>query len=195
MNHCATAGCHGPQSDSGLRLLRSPTGRSASRRITQRNLYSVLPFVDRDNPACSRLLTVPSGPHGDAKHAIFSEHQTAQYKRIADWTNQLAQQTAPESPLTLHPAAQFEPVNPIPIEPPPQVLSQDARKAHPLPAKTQEKTAKRGATRKSTAEAAPIGQPADPFDPDVFNRRYAPERTAVQEAASAGKPQRNVAER
>ena len=50
MNHCATGGCHAPQSETGLRLFRVPTGKQASRRITQRNLYSVLPFVDRDNP-------------------------------------------------------------------------------------------------------------------------------------------------
>ena len=27
MNHCATGGCHGPQSDTGLRLFRVPTGK------------------------------------------------------------------------------------------------------------------------------------------------------------------------
>ncbi len=179
MNHCAVSGCHGPQSDSGLRLFRVPTGKSASRRITQRNLYSVLPFVDRENPTGSRLLTAPSGPHGTAKHAIFNEHQAAQYKRMVDWVSQLARQSTPEAPLTLNPATPFEPANPVPFQTPPQVLSQEARKAHPLPTAEQNQPAKRGATRaptKSAAEAAPASfdRPADPFDPEVFNRRYAP---------------------
>ena len=130
MNHCATGGCHGPQSETGLRLFRVPTGKQASRRITQRNLYSVLPYLDRDNPASSRLLTAPNGPHGTAKQAIFTEHQAGQYKRMIDWANQFAGQSTPDSIPTLAPAAPFESAGPTP----PQVLSQEARKARPLSA-------------------------------------------------------------
>jgi hypothetical protein len=182
INHCATGGCHGPQSDTALRLYRIPTGKSASRRITQRNLYSVLSFVDRDNPASSRLLTAPSGPHGAAKHAIFNEHQAVQYKRLVDWANQLAQQSAPESPATLSAAMPSEAANPASVEAPPRTLSPEARKAHPLSVGGQNQTARRGAARspsKSPADVAPAPsqQPADPFDPEVFNRRCASQKS------------------
>ena len=98
---------------------------------------------------------------------------------MVDWASQLARQSTPEAPLTLNPATPFEPANPVPFQTPPQVLSQEARKAHPLPTAEQNQPAKRGATRaptKSAAEAAPASfdRPADPFDPEVFNRRYAP---------------------
>ena len=180
MNHCATGGCHGPQSETGLRLFRVPTGKQASRRITQRNLYSVLPYVDRDNPVGSRLLTVPNGPHGTAKQAIFTEHQAGQYKRMIDWAGQFAQQSTPDSPPTLAPATPFEPAGPTP----PQVLSQEARKAQAVVG-GREESIRRGAAHKPTKPAATADassdQSPDPFDPEVFNRRYA---TQQKEAAA-----------
>ena len=182
MNHCATGGCHGPQSESGLRLFRVPTGKTASRRITQRNLYSVLPYLDRDNPASSRLLTAPNGPHGTVKQAIFTEHQAGQYKRMIDWAGQFAGQSAPDSIPTLAPATPFESAGPTP----PHVLSQEARKARPLSADGKKQSARHGAARSpskpvATADAS-SDQSADPFDPEAFNRRYATQ----QKQATAG---------
>jgi hypothetical protein len=178
MNHCAVGGCHGPQSETGLRLFRIPTGRPASRRVTQRNLYSALSFVDRENPAASRLLTVPSGPHGTAKIAIFNEHQAAQYRRLVDWTSQLAGQPAnDEAPATLNPMFLPGPPNGAPVQPPPQMLSQEARRAHPLPLPGAAQTPRRGVAHnlaRQQADAVPSvsEQSADPFDPEAFNRRY-----------------------
>jgi hypothetical protein len=169
MNHCATGGCHGPQSDSGLRLYRATSGKSASRRLTQRNLSAVLPFVDRENPLESSLLTTPNGPHGTAKHAIFNEHQSAQYQRLVDWAGQLAGQPKSETPATLTPMP-LEPVAPENGRTSPKVLSQEARRARPLPASAENKKAKRGAV------PASFDEPADPHDPEVFNRRYAPQK-------------------
>jgi hypothetical protein len=181
MNHCTASGCHGPQSETPLRLFRSSGNKSASRRITQRNLYSALQFVDMNNPLASRLLTAPSEPHGSARYAVFNEHQALQYKRLVDWVSQLSHQPASESPaLAVLPAA---------IEPPPgffagttpQKLPQDAQNARQLPQGGRSQTVRRGASppvAKSVGEAAPASynQPADPHDPEIFNRRYAPEQ-------------------
>ncbi len=157
MNHCATAGCHGPQSETGLRLFRIPTSKTASRRITQRNLYSALSFVDRENPAASRLLTVPSGPHGTAKIAIFNEHQAAQYRRLVEWTSQLAGQASnAEVPATLNPMFLPPATNGAAGQMPPQMLSQEVRRAHPLPTAGPGQTVKRGVAHnlaKQPAEA------------------------------------------
>ncbi len=101
MNNCTAANCHGPQSATSLRLQRVPLDRPAGRRMTQRNIYTVLRYVDRDNPLASRLLTIPTAPHGTAKTPVFTEHQVLQYKRLVDWVLQLGPAANPESPATI----------------------------------------------------------------------------------------------
>ena len=98
LNNCATSGCHGPQSENGLRLWHIAAGRPSSRRTTQRNLCSALQFIDRENPSASRLLTAATKPHGTLQHPIFSEHHTLQYQRLLDWANQIARPEPPDQP-------------------------------------------------------------------------------------------------
>jgi len=192
MNHCATAACHGPQSDTGLRLFRVQVGKTASRRVTQRNLYSVLSYIDRENPTASTLLTLPTGPHGTAKHAIFNEHQVVQYKRLVDWTCQLVEQPLPETPASVKPSEPVQHAGFTPINTPPNVLSQEATQAQPLPAAENSKKIKRGADPAALKAVMPSsGDPsADPFDPEDFNRRYASEKS--KEAKEP--PKKNAAE-
>ena len=92
MNHCATAGCHGPQCESKLHLQRIPNGRPATRRITQRNLYEVLQLIDREKPETSPLLAAAAKPHGSARAASFNERQGGQYERLAKWVGEVAGQ-------------------------------------------------------------------------------------------------------
>ena len=178
INHCATSGCHGPQSETGLRLLRSSGGKTAGRRITQRNLYSVLQFIDRENPMASRLLTATSGPHGTARYAIFSERQALQYKHLVDWANQVACVSVSESPIAAFPAP--APAASTAPDAAPQALSADARRARPLAAAEKTAAARRNAARPASKPAgdaatpASYNQPADPFDPEAFNRQFAP---------------------
>jgi hypothetical protein len=73
MNNCTTSNCHGQQSETAFRLFRIPSDRPASRRLTQRNLYTALQWIDRENPAASKLLTVPLAPHGTAKTPMFAD--------------------------------------------------------------------------------------------------------------------------
>jgi hypothetical protein len=180
MNHCTSSGCHGPQSESSLRLFRTSGNKMASRRITQRNLYSVLQFINMDNPQASRLLSAPTEPHGTARYAIFNEHQALQYKRLVDWTNQLSHQPASESPSTVGAFGVIEPPSWFVPDGGPQTLPQDPRKPRQLPANAQGQAARRGPAHisgKTVGEASPAAynQSADPHDPDLFNRRYAPE--------------------
>jgi hypothetical protein len=97
LNHCSTAGCHGPQGTASLRLLRIPSGKSPSRRATQRNLYAVLSAVDQDRPAQSPLLTAPMRPHGQAKSAVFTSREAMQYQQLAHWVYLIANQSAPHA--------------------------------------------------------------------------------------------------
>jgi hypothetical protein len=78
MHSCATAGCHGQGAGKGFELLHIPAGTNASRRLTQRNLYAVLGYVDRNNPANSPLLTAPRRAHGTARAPIFTDRQLSQ---------------------------------------------------------------------------------------------------------------------
>ena len=177
LNHCTGSGCHGLQSESGLRLLRVPTSKLATRRITQRNLYSVLQYVDRDNPAASRLLSAAAKPHGTLKNPVFNEHQASQFQRLADWANEVAGRVAADEPATLMPAESEEP-------------SGDARPSSNRSAARPDKpadTPRRNTGRSSAARlrqprtnrertARPASDsPADPFDPDVFNRQNSAE--------------------
>ncbi len=183
MNHCASGGCHGPESKSSLRLFRVSSGKAASRRVTQRNLYAVLPLVDRDEPAASRLLTAANGPHGTLKQPVFDERQAAQYQRMVDWAVRLAGHAVPESPATVQRTAAFESSSPASVQNPPQVLARDARRARPLSAQGETHNVKRGAA--DTSAVLPSDRSADPFDPEIFNRRFAPKTAAERESTAA----------
>jgi hypothetical protein len=183
LNHCATSGCHGPQSSSELRLFRVPASQLASRRITQRNLYSVLTFVDHENPNASRLLTAATEPHGSLKLPIFNEHQATQYKRIESWVHQLAGQSGSESetPLTVNPLLSPRSTSTSAQPTPPKTLSPEVSKAQPLSAseKNLSVSARHNVSRThpaandKAAQSAPLSESADPQDPEAFNRHFA----------------------
>jgi hypothetical protein len=96
MNSCATSGCHGPGSKSSYVILRIPSDRTNTRRLTQRNLESTVQMLDYQNPLQSRLLTAASRPHGTARSAIF-DPQTVKYRQLYSWIA-LVTQKAPGAP-------------------------------------------------------------------------------------------------
>jgi hypothetical protein len=224
MNSCATAGCHGPQSTSNLRLFRVSAGESANRRLTQRNLYAVMQFVNRENPAESPLLMLPAAPHGTAKNAIFNEKRLGQYVRIAEWVDGLSTQDL-SSPLEMLADRVPKTISgepPAEVPAPPHLLSREAQKAKPLAAARKKRvqpisevgeesgevtqtayqeppadflqanpvrqnpanmhgkvaptldTPSRQSTMQKVKRGAPLSKTGskDPFDPEVFNRRY-----------------------
>jgi hypothetical protein len=103
MNSCATSSCHGPASKSSYVLLRIPTDRSGSRRLTQRNLQSTVTMLDYQNPQQSRLLTAASRAHGTAVSAIF-DPQTVKYRQLYLWIASVTQRV-PGSPDVSEPPA------------------------------------------------------------------------------------------
>jgi hypothetical protein len=168
LNNCTAGGCHGPQSTTKLRLLRLSQDQLASRRLTQRNLYMVLQYIDRENPAASPLLKIPAGPHGTTKAAIFNEHQADQYRKIVDWVMQFDPGAAAEASPPPFAKAPADKVVPAVHEEP--AAESDAPVPPATPLKRQAKHSpkiKRGAD-------LPQFSPKDEFDPDLFNRRYFP---------------------
>jgi len=196
VNRCSAAGCHGPGSDHAFRLLRLPSGRPASRRLTQRNLHGTLAWIDQEKPGHSKLLTVPVQPHGSAP-TIFPDHQRDQYQRLVDWVYQVAGQggsvsrvaTKPKQELPPHArlpwqatAADYtaplspsgdQPSNVVPPVPMASVRASQATgmlgfSPGGIPRIT-DPMVQRGA---SLPDVAPV----DPFDPEVFNRRFFPQK-------------------
>jgi hypothetical protein len=207
VNRCSASGCHGPGNDNAFRLLRLPAARPASRRLTQRNLHSTLQWVDRDAPDRSKLLTVPIRAHGSAESAVFADEDRDQYQRIVDWVYQVSQKATPMNPRVAEKEQDFSPHVPLPsptaaaahtasVPPagdagskvvPAVPLSSDSYSAswpnagalglgvgsHPLvrsPMVTD---------GKNLPQVAPV----DPFDPEIFNQRFFPERRATPQSA------------
>ena len=213
MNDCMASGCHGPQSVTAFRLMRTPLNQPPGRRLTQRNLHAVLQFVNYNDAQASRLLAAISGPHGTLKSAIFTDRQAGHYKQLADWVNQVSGHPGPAeipasvlvgpdnrrapTPASTTPAAR--------LAAQPRLLAPGAARGRPMPRpgrdgkadavraaaaveaddepdKPAHSSAKsprplpagsHAATKPPVAEEAP---PADPCDPEVYNRQYAPGR-------------------
>lgn len=187
LNRCATASCHGPGAPNGLHLLRVPAGRTSTRRVTQRNLHTVLALVDKERPEFSRLLTVPLEPHGNASTAIFTSREMTQYQQLVRWVLQVASSPGTDKPTTVNAAPQAllqtleaarvqpgrsdkadsaearnfgEPPADLPTAPPDPRLKQPASpRSEP----------QRGAKQETF-------EPRDEFDPEIFNRKYAPQQ-------------------
>jgi len=184
LNTCTAAGCHGPQSETDLRLLRFPLGKVASRRLTQRNLHAVLAMIDRNDPPASRLLTAPIAPHGTAKAAIFTNREVAQYKHLVDWVQRVASNTPSAQPATVdRPTENLAQSLPTPAsialqkartgESPQTVNALDDVKRAALPNAGGGAAAEKAkAGDKGSSE--PVLAPIDEFDPDIFNRQFAP---------------------
>ena len=177
LNTCGNAGCHGPQSESKLRLLRTQLGKSSSRRFTQRNLHAVMEMIDRADPPSSALLTAPVAPHGTAKSAIFTSRDVVQYRQLVQWVMRVARGSVVEQPSSVAkpednllqqlPSAgksnsQQPPANPL------LVGRAETRSAAAEAAQVIEK---RAPIKGSAAAADP---PGDPFDPGIFNRQFSP---------------------
>jgi hypothetical protein len=178
LNHCTGSGCHGLQSAMGMKLIRVSGGKSPSRRFTQRNLYSVLHYVDQDDPFKSKLLTAAGGPHGTVQTAIFSEREAAQYKRLVEWVGQIAGREMPVAPATVAPAAPSAPAEPSLTEPPPGVLPKESRQARRLP--PSDHGAGDASHRRKTSPSATDQPAAEPSDPKASKGRHAPEKPAAK---------------
>jgi hypothetical protein len=199
LNYCSKSGCHAARGAAALKLERLHP-KLSGRFTTQRNLERVLQFVDRENPPQSRLLAAPIRPHGNAKAPIFSDREQSQYKQLVLWvyavagdakppeTPTLAERTAPllqtMPPAHAHERAAKEPQrlpegDPQNELPPPGEI--DERRIPPSSAEgafTREELRARGLLHHATsnvqhgADATPPFVPKDPFDPELFNRRF-----------------------
>lgn len=190
INNCTAAGCHGPAAERGPRWVRVSLGRTSSRRLTQRNLHTTLELVNRENPSESPLLMVPAQPHGSGKTAVFLNLQSPQYRQLAAWVRQVAQ--APAVPLPASVVSQTPPLlQTMPPSGVQRVNFESPLPAAPMAVESQPVDGGEEASPPLVRVGAgtppprtepqrgqvPMGfRPKDPFDPEIFNRRFFPEQ-------------------
>lgn len=190
MNNCATAGCHGPRSSGKLRLTRLPLNGPVGRRLTQRNLHSVWQTINHADFAASPLLTQPVERHGTAKAAIFTSREGAQYRQLLGWVREATRRKKPGQPATVgtpvrhlaqakpteapsaSASAPADPSAEPPIEaeadgPEAKIAALDATDGDPTVAEPEGPAEKAPGREREKAYQA-----VDPFDAEVFNRRY-----------------------
>lgn len=184
LDRCASGACHGPRAASRLRFWRPPPGKPLSKRMTQHNLYAAMQYVDRSRPEASPLLRVPTAPHATAEQAIFLERDAEKYARLVAWVQRL-DLAAPQPVLepTVSPAptgmGRPAPAAGTPLAPPARdvrsvTLPREAGPASPFDVPPTPLESMRPSPSPVKRGAPPAFVPADPFDPEIFNRRYAP---------------------
>ncbi len=184
LNSCSTHECHGPRAASKFRLLRTHPGRAPSRRLTQLNLYSVMQWIDSENPTASPLLTKTIEPHGPKRTVIFDETNVDQYRELVNWATRAVLDQKVQSlqrPATVehkpgswvkdvlakHGGVRHASHNAKPSAAPrASSAPRGVRRAVFETSLPQEKDAKQKPDRPAQA---------DPFDPAIFNRRYLPD--------------------
>ena len=168
LNHCSTAGCHGVGSGSQLVLHRNSLGKTPSRRLTQRNLHATIRCVNSADPAMSPLLVNAIREHGDTKAPVFTSREVLQYKQLVSWVYLVAQKSAPQPAETVAP-------NPVPLlQAPLTPAAKPAPTSSPTGAAATGEPESRKAGNAAPAKKVDVFVPADPFDPEIFNRQFAP---------------------
>ena len=184
VNRCGASPCHGPNAESTFRLARPAAGRLAARRLTQRNLYAALQYVDKEKPLSSPLIRQATLAHGKSRQAPIDPRETESLRQLANWLTRFQQGSTrpanlepqpavlsqrdsagqPEAQLVTH----LEPVGPSTEED--ELDDPSMSEAKPPAAQPPV------ATPSSSTTGAPAAPSAagvsDPFDPEVFNRRY-----------------------
>jgi len=172
LNRCAAGGCHGATAKSEFRLLRPPPGQTPARRFTQRNLFAVLAYLDKEQPENSPILQMPQRQHGNTVAAIFDKRTQHQFEDLVAWTKLALAVPAPTPPATIVKAQAL-------------LSQQNDERAGAGNAKSPRPDAETGSQHEPGAppqpftpakDAAPIPRegafkPRDAFDPEIFNRQ------------------------
>lgn len=191
LNRCATAGCHTDRSGNEFQLERSRPGTPLSQTSTQRNLLATLKLVNSSAPGQSELLRPTKCPHRLRTDATLSLSRTGQYKFLVAWVNLLAKRLPAQSAAPALPAA--------------SELPQTIRSGSPVTPASYDSAAETESVADQLMEAvesaqstsAELGretagefQGTDPFDPELFNKRYGTSPPA--ESAGADKASEKI---
>ena len=171
MNGCANAGCHGRSSTNSFRIENVRLGNPGLKSLTQRNLDAVRAQLRAGSLHSSPLLVAARTPgHGGSRRPLFAGPAgQAQLRTLVEWAA-IAVRSLPEiesPPGEIGAAGELfqasfseEPAETVNVERAPIEQSTDAIAIEPAS----------GLLRRVLEEERP-----DAFDPDEFNRRFAPQ--------------------
>jgi hypothetical protein len=185
MNTCAR--CHATGQGGKFRLTQAFEGGLANRRTLERNLASVLAEIDLNQPESSRLLTKAVSDHAHTGQAPLKDRKHAPYRTLESWVrltvanNPHLRDSRPPAPVTPVSAPGL-PASNLPradanvsrtawgadARPPvaPPSAPSPARPPGPVPVSN--------SVGAPPPPPPPVG-PADPYDPEPFNRQARPE--------------------
>jgi len=166
MNACAS--CHAGSQGGTFKLVRTSEHGSLAPKTTQQNLTAVLAQINLEQPRSSPFLTKAVAVHGSLTQAPLSGRRMPAYHAMEEWV---------KLTMSNQPVAHEQPVQTAPEAP-----TKESKPPTPRP----EKPPVTKATAPSKTEEAPCSfsedqspkdkEPADPFDPAIFNRQMHPVR-------------------
>ncbi len=190
MNTCAR--CHATGRGGQFHLSQVYEDNIGNRQTLERNLAAVLAEVNVNQPEASRLLIKAVSDHAHTGQAPLRDRQSAPYRTLENWVKltiadnpQLRDRSAPvgeppsSSPFAnssasaseprpkSHEASEWGTDTRLPATPPSTV-------SHAGKEKSASKTPAASSST-ATGGAAPTPTPADPYDPELFNRKAHPE--------------------
>jgi hypothetical protein len=167
LNRCGTNRCHDAGSTAEFRLLRPSVGSTFWRRLNLRNLQATVAQIDKNAPDESRLLRMARTQHGGRLDPPFGEKEIEQYESLLLWvrmtTTRPGEFATAETPMgggNTRVGASRE------ASSAPTALANVRQDASPPAATTG------GGPAPNEADDDPASD--DPFDPEVFNRRFLP---------------------
>ncbi len=183
LNRCGGGSCHGPNAASEFRLLSAARGRTLPRRFTQRNLRAVAELLDPAQPGRSPLLKMSTTAHGGANRPPLSDADVVPSQHLAEWVYKTSKKAGRQPPAVL------KTPNTVLLQPLQRrsgaVSDSTATNSAANATPDGNSSENRAATRIDMAVQPAAHQSAvpvtskpltatgvDPFDPEVFNRRY-----------------------
>jgi hypothetical protein len=188
MNTCAT--CHASGKSTTFKLIRGyDEGMLTNRKATQQNLMATLALLQADRPLTSPLLSYAVTLHGDADQPPLKGKNVPAYRVLEEWV-QLAVANTPKTGVAAtikKPEAEVKMVGEGNIKLPaaepaanPSVPAKESESWIPKPTTKPQalKPREEFAQPQKPAEHSPANsaevEPADPFDPIIFNRQMQP---------------------
>jgi hypothetical protein len=158
LDRCGNAACHGARASARFQLLQPVAGKIPSRRFTQRNLFSTLSIVNKELADDSELLAMSLKPHGPVRWAAFKSEEDKQYREVAEWIASLQAVPKQSPPATVNTAQVGRPRHQVGGPP-----TDRESESHPE-------------GKPQAPPESPAAEGRDPFDPEIFNRRFHPQR-------------------
>jgi hypothetical protein len=175
-NKCGTNRCHDVGGPSEFRVLRPANGKQVWRRLSLRNLHTLLGYVDQEDPEASLLLRKSRTSHGDASVPPLGSEDSIQYQQLLIWVEGvarrqggLARTSRPDSGTSDGTEQQLPMVSRASFDSPLAKEEFEEVQQEEVAERSRKASARGGSDRDN--ENGPY-QPRDPFDPEVFNRKH-----------------------